>query len=78
MILIMGVMRGGGDVMFSLLAEACTMWFIGVPLAFIGALVLKVPVYMVFALIALEEVIKFLLGAYRMYSNKWIHNLVSE
>lgn len=76
MIMITGVMRGGGDVVFSLLSEGCTMWFIGVPLSFIGALVLHWPVYLVFALIALEEVAKFALGIYRLLSNKWIHNLV--
>lgn len=76
MILIMGVLRGGGDVLYSLFAEACTMWCIGVPLAFIGALYLHLPVYLVFALIAIEEVVKFLLGVYRMISNKWVHNLV--
>ena len=52
------------------------MWFIGVPLSFIGALILHWPVYLVFALIALEEVAKFALGIYRLLSNKWIHNLV--
>lgn len=75
-IMITGVMRGGGDVVFSLLSEGCTMWFIGVPLSFVGALLLHWPVYAVFALIALEEVAKFLLGLYRLLSNKWIHNLV--
>lgn len=34
-----------------LLFESCTMWFIGVPLAFIGALVLQWPVYLVFTLV---------------------------
>lgn len=76
MTMIMGVMRGGGDVVYSLLSEGCTMWFIGVPLAFVGAVLWQLPVYLVFALIAVEEVAKFALGIYRLLSNKWIHNLV--
>lgn len=76
MIMIMGVLRGGGDVMYSLLSEGCTMWFIGVPLAFIGAIFWGLPVYLVFALIAIEEIAKFLLGIYRLQSSKWIHDLV--
>lgn len=53
---IIGVLRGGGDVRFSLLAEAFTMWCIGVPLAFIGAFVLHLSVEGVVALVMAEEV----------------------
>ena len=73
---IMGVLRAGGDVVFSLLFESCTMWFIGVPLAFIGALALKWPVYLVYALVIVEEVIKFVLCLWRSFSGKWMKILV--
>ena len=76
MTVIMGVLRAGGDVIFSLLFESCTMWFIGVPLAFIGALVLQWPVYLVFTLVIAEEVVKFVLCLWRTFSNKWIHTMV--
>lgn len=76
MTIIMGVLRAGGDVVFSLLSESCTMWFVGVPLAFIGALVWHLPVYIVFALVALEEVVKLFCCVYRAFSNKWIHQMV--
>lgn len=76
MIVIMGILRAGGDVVFSLLFECCTMWFIGVPLAFIGALVLKWPVYLVFSLVILEEIVKFILCLWRTFSGKWIHTMV--
>lgn len=76
MVVIMGILRAGGDVVFSLLSESCTMWFIGVPLAFIGAMVWHLPVYIVFTLVILEEIVKFGLCVYRTFSNKWIHALV--
>ena len=76
MTVIMGILRAGGDVVFSLLFECCTMWFIGVPLAFIGALVLQWPVYMVFTLVIVEEIIKFVLCLWRAFSGKWIHSMV--
>ncbi len=72
MTVIMGILRAGGDVVFSLLFESCTMWFIGVPLAFIGALLLQWPVYLVYALVIIEEIIKFVLCLWRSFSGRWM------
>lgn len=69
---IMGILRAGGDVVFSLLFESCTMWFIGVPLAFIGALILQWPVYLVYALVIIEEAVKFALCLWRSFSGRWM------
>ncbi|MGL4109051.1 MATE family efflux transporter [Clostridium sp. LP20] len=77
-IIIVGVLRGGGDAKTSLLIEACTMWFIGVPLAFIGAFMLKLPVHLVYALCTAEELVKVILCYRRFKSKKWINNLVGE
>lgn len=77
-IIIVGVLRGGGDTKVSLYIEAFTMWFIGVPLAFIGAFVLGLPVYMVYALCTAEEIVKFIFCFRRFKSRKWINNLVAE
>ena len=77
MITIVGILRSGGDTKFSLYIEMIGIWGIGVPLAFLGGLVWKVPVYWVFALVNIEELFKMLVGLYRIYSKKWIHNLVS-
>ena len=76
MTVIMGLLRAGGDVVFSLLFESCTMWFIGVPLAFIGALVLQWPVYLVYALVIAEEAVKFVLCLWRSFSGRWMKVLV--
>ena len=76
MTIIMGVLRAGGDVVYSLLAESCVMWFVGVPLAFIGAVVWKLPVILVFALVAMEDVVKIFCCVYRVISGKWVHTLV--
>ena len=72
MTVIMGILRAGGDVVFSLLFECCTMWFIGVPLAFFGALLLRWPVYLVYALVIAEEVIKCILCLWRAFSGRWL------
>ena len=75
-IIIVGVLRGGGDAKVSLAIEASTMWFIGVPVAFIGAFILKLPVYQVYALCTLEEIVKGVFCLRRFKSKKWINNLV--
>jgi len=72
---IVGVLRGGGDTKFSMFLEMGAVWLVGVPLAFIGALVLKIPVYYVFLLVSLEEVVKFLVSIPRILSKKWLQDL---
>lgn len=75
MILILGILRGGGDAKFALVAESFTMWGLGVPAAFIGALLLGLPVYGVAALVAIEEIVKFFIATYRLKGGKWINDL---
>lgn len=73
--LIVGVLRGGGDTTFSMLLEMGSVWLVGVPLAFLGALVFKLPVYYVMAIVSLEEVVKATIGLPRVISKKWIRNV---
>ncbi len=72
---IVGVLRGGGDTTFSMFLEIGSVWLIGVPMAFIGALILKLPVYFVVALVSLEEIVKALVSIPRVRSKKWIKNV---
>ena len=52
------------------------MWCIGLPIAFFSAFYLKLPVYWVMALIAVEEIYKLGVGIPRFLSKKWVRNLV--
>ena len=52
------------------------VWCIGLPIAFFTAFYLKLPVYWVMALIAIEEIFKLGIGIPRFLSKKWIRNLV--
>lgn len=74
-ILIIGILRGGGDTKYVLKAELLTMWLIGVPLCIIGALILKLKVYEVYTLVILEEVIKCAVTYKRYRSRKWIKSV---
>ena len=72
---IVGVLRGGGDTKYSMYLEMGAVWLIGVPLGFLGSLVFKYPVYIVYLLVSLEELFKFIVSIPRITSKKWIKKL---
>lgn len=76
--IITGALRAGGDTRFAMFAETGCVWLIGVPMAFIGALVLKLPVYYVVLLVQTEEFVKLFITTYRFKSRKWVRNLVKH
>lgn len=76
--LIVGVLRGGGDTKFSMFLEVGSVWLVGVPLAFLGALVFKLPVHYVFMIVNIEEVTKALVGITRVKSKKWVSNVIHD
>jgi Na+-driven multidrug efflux pump len=75
MVIIIGVLRAGGDTRFSMFLDAGTVWFVGVPLAVLGGLVLHLPVYFVYMMVMAEEAVKYGIGLWRFASKKWIRNL---
>ncbi|MCR3921961.1 MAG: MATE family efflux transporter [Firmicutes bacterium] len=75
---IVGILRSGGDTRFTLLLDSGGIWTIAVPLAFLGGLVWKLPIYQVVALVSLEEIFKIIFGLKRLYSKKWVRNIVAR
>lgn len=73
--IIVGILRGGGDARYAFLCEGFTMWFIGVPLTILGAVVFKWPVYVVYGLATAEEIVKCFLGLLRLKSGRWMRNV---
>ena len=76
-ILFIGTMRAGGDTRYAMFTELFSIWVVGVPSALIGGFVLRLPVYAVYALVLLEEVVKAIIVLRRYLSRKWIHDLVN-
>jgi putative MATE family efflux protein len=75
MLLVVGMMRSGGDTHYSLFLDGIIIWLLGVPMAFLGGLVLHLPVYWVYLMVMSEELLKCILGLRRYFSRKWIHDL---
>lgn len=75
---IVGVLRSGGDTKMCLFIDTSGVWLIGVPLAFIGGLWWKQPIYIVYGLVMVEEIYKAILGYIRYRQKKWLRNLAVE
>ncbi|SCZ02208.1 MATE family efflux transporter [Alkaliphilus peptidifermentans] len=75
-ILVIGILRGGGDTRFSLFLELSSVWLYGVPMVFIGAHLWKLPIYQVVALVSCEEIIKSVVGFGRVASKKWVKRVI--
>ncbi len=78
MVLNMGILRAGGDTLFSMALDLSGMWLIGIPLALVGAFIFQLPVAGVVALLVMEEIIKTIVGLHRLATCKWIHNLAND
>lgn len=75
---IVGVLRSGGDTNMCLFLDTSGVWLFGVPLAFLGALVWRLPIYVVYGLVMVEEVYKTAAGYMRYRQKKWLKNLTAE
>lgn len=75
---IVGTLRCGGDTRIAMIFEVGSVWLIGVPLVFLGALYLSLPIYFVVLMAQTEEVVKGILCLRRFRSKKWMKNLVHD
>ncbi len=75
---IVGTLRAGGDTKFAMLTECGTIWLVGVPLAFLGALVLELPIYWVVLMVKMEEAVKFVILHKRFISGRWVKNVIKN
>src|SRR5512139_2740994 len=78
MTIVVGILRAGGDTRFSLFLDGIIIWIVGVPMAYLGANIFHLPVYLVYLCAMSEEATKWILGINRYRSRKWIHNLAAQ
>jgi putative MATE family efflux protein len=78
MILGGGILRSGGKTKYTLYLDILGTWVIGVPLGFVGAFVLKLPIVWVYLLINVEELVRLIIGLKIMVSKKWMKNITEE
>ena len=73
---IVGVLRSGGDTKAALILDITGVWLVGIPMAFLGGIIFKLPIYYVYGMITFEELYKFIFGFRRYKTKKWIKNIV--
>ncbi len=78
MLLVVSILRSGGDTKASLFLDVSGVWLIGIPMAVLGGLILHLPIYLVYAMVMIEEIYKLIMGYIRYRKKKWLKNIVKE
>ena len=73
-----GVFRAGGDSRFGLVCDILDMWVYAVPLGFLAAFVLELPVVWVYFLLCTDEFVKWPWVIKHYRSGKWLKNITRE
>lgn len=73
---IVGVLRSGGDTKTSLVLDSLDVWIIALPMGFVFGLWLNWSILIVYPLMMLGEIVKFVIIVPRVNRGKWIRNLV--
>ena len=77
MVGIIGVLRSGGDVNYSIIIDIIGMWCIGLPLAWVAVSLLGWSLSWVVVVVLLEELSKVFLVQRRIRQRHWLKNLVT-
>ncbi|MCG8570410.1 MAG: MATE family efflux transporter [Spirochaetes bacterium] len=78
MFLFGSILRSGGDTRYAFMIDVSTIWLVGIPIALVGAFVLKLPVYYVILMVMVDEIIKMSIALLRFRSGKWIHHVTED
>jgi len=73
-----GIFKAGGDTFFSMCLDVGGVWLVGVPIVLLAAFYFKLPVHLIVACQAIEEILKMIIGFIRFLSGRWLNNLIDE
>lgn len=74
-ILTKGVLRGGGDTRFLMVADILFLWVAAIPLGALAGLVWHLPAFWIFTFLKIDQIIKAVWCVFRLYSGKWIKKI---
>lgn len=74
-LIIVALLRAGGDATVSLILDTGTVWLIGVPMVACAGLVLGFGIVTVVIVAQVENLVKLALGMARFRSRRWMNNL---
>jgi Na+-driven multidrug efflux pump len=71
-VLTKGVLRGGGDTLFLMIADVAFLWVASVPLGALAGLYWHLEPFYIYIFLKIDWAIKTLICAWRLKSRKWI------
>ena len=74
-ILTKGVLRGGGDTKFLMLADILFLWIASIPLGYLAGLVWHLPAFWIYTFLKIDQFIKAVWCVLRLGSKKWIKKI---
>lgn len=77
-ILTKGVLRGGGDTKFLMVADILFLWIVSIPLGCLAGFVWNLPAFWIYICIRIDQVIKAVWCIGRLRSGKWIKKIDSH
>ena len=75
MILGGGTLRSGGNTRIVMAIDIIGTWIVGIPLGFIAAFILNLPIYLVYFILSLEEVVRLVISLIVFKKRIWMKNI---
>ena len=75
MILGGGILRSGGRTKYVMYIDIIGTWLFGVPLGFLAAFALQLPIAWVYFILSLEECVRFLISVFIFRRKNWMRSL---
>jgi putative MATE family efflux protein len=73
--MVVGICRAGGDTIFCAVYDLFFMWLVTLPAAAAATFIFHVPVWLLYLCVSSEDVLKMILGLWRLRSGRWLHNV---
>ena len=77
-VIIVSVLRTGGDVRAAALIDVGPLWLVGVPAAAVAGLLLRWDIPFVYMVTYLEQLAKAAIALWRYRQGRWVRNIVKE
>ena len=77
-ILTKGVLRGGGDTKFLMVADILFLWIVSVPFGALAGLVWHLDAFWIYFFLKVDQVIKAVWCVFRLKSGKWIKTISAK
>lgn len=74
-ILTKGVLRGGGDTKFLMVADILFLWIVSIPLGALAGLYWHLSAFWIYFFLKIDQVIKAIWCVFRLKSGKWIKSI---